>query len=100
MSADLSIDRIAPAAPQPVTTDPSPLPASTNQAEPAKSPSLPNPLFTVDPSLNRVVLEFFSSTGVLTNTLPSQSQLDAYRLAAERSQNGAATGAADASQGG
>lgn len=100
MSADLSIDRIAPAAPQPVTTDPSPLPASTNQAEPAKSPSLPNPLFTVDPSLNRVVLEFFSSTGVLTNTLPSQSQLDAYRLAAERSQNGAAAGAADVSQGG
>ncbi len=46
------------------------------------SPSLPNPRLTVDPSLNRVVLEFFDSSGTLTNTIPSQKQLEAYRLAA------------------
>ncbi len=94
MSADLSIDRIAPAAAVPVKADESPVPASTTQAETTKSPSLPNPLFTVDPSLNRVVLEFFSSSGVLTNTLPSQSQLDAYRVAAVRSQNAGTVGSA------
>ncbi len=97
MSADLSIDRIAPVAAPPVKADELPAPAGTAQAEPTKSPSLPNPLFTVDPTLNRVVLEFFSSTGVLTNTLPSKSQLDAYRLAAERSQFGDTVGGATAS---
>ncbi len=94
MSADLSIDRIAPATAVPVKADEAPVVASTTQAETTKSPSLPNPLFTVDPTLNRVVLEFFSSTGVLTNTLPSQSQLDAYRLAAVRSQNSGTSGGA------
>jgi hypothetical protein len=43
---------------------------------------LPNPRLTVDAGLNRVVLEFFNSTGVLTNSIPSQKQLEAYRLAA------------------
>jgi hypothetical protein len=36
----------------------------------------------VAPGLNRVVLEFFNSAGALTNSIPSQRQLDAYRLAA------------------
>jgi hypothetical protein len=85
--ADLSIDRIAPAAPSPVKADESPPQANTAQAEAVKSPSLPNPRLTVDPTLNRVVLEFFSSNGVLTNTLPSQRQLEAYRLAAFSAQN-------------
>jgi hypothetical protein len=94
VSADLSIDRISPVVALPVKADESPAPASTPPAETAKSPSLPNPLFTVDPGLNRVVLEFFSSSGVLTNTLPSQSQLEAYRLAAVRAENGGTVGSA------
>jgi len=80
--ADLSIDPIAPAAAAPISAGEPPVQASTTQAEAAKSPNLPNPLLTVDPSVNRVVLEFFSSTGVLTNSIPSQRQLEAYRLAA------------------
>ncbi len=56
--------------------------AATSNTAAAASPKLPNPRLTVDPSVNRVVLEFFSSNGVLTNTIPSQSQLEAYRLAA------------------
>jgi hypothetical protein len=94
VSADLSIDRIAPAAALPVKAEESPAPASTTQAETTKSPTLANPLFTVDPSLNRGVLEFFSASGVLTNTLPSQSQLEAYRAAAVRSHSGGTVGGA------
>jgi len=58
--------------------------ATTGKAPAAgsASPKLANPVLTVDPSVNRVVLEYFSTTGVLTNTIPSQSQLEAYRLAA------------------
>ncbi len=89
MPADISIDRIAPAAASPITADASPAQTGASQTEAAKSPlpNLPNPLLTVDPSVNRVVLEFFSSSGVLTNSIPSQRQLDAYRLAAVSQQN-------------
>jgi hypothetical protein len=45
-------------------------------------PNLPNPRLYIDPSLNRVVLEFFDSKGTLTHTIPSLKQLEAYRLAA------------------
>lgn len=50
----------------------------------ASSPEadLPNPRLTVAPGTNRVVLQFFDSSGTLTNSIPSQQQLDAYRLAA------------------
>jgi len=53
-----------------------------NSVASGPSPSFPNPRLTVDPSLNRVVLEFFNSSGTLTDQIPSQKQLDAYRLAA------------------
>jgi hypothetical protein len=45
----------------------------------------------VDPGLNRVVLEFFNDTGTLTNSIPSQKQLEAYRLAAFSGEGSAAT---------
>jgi len=51
---------------------------------------LPNPRVTVDPTLNRVILEYFNSNGVLTNQFPSQKQLDAYRLAEASGTPGAA----------
>ncbi len=49
----------------------------------AAGPKLANPQLTVDPSTARVVYEYYSNTGVLTNSIPSQQQLQAYRLAAE-----------------
>ncbi len=51
------------------------------------SPKLPNPQLTVDPSTARVVYEYFSSNGVLVNSIPSQQQLEAYRVAAESGHN-------------
>ncbi len=42
-------------------------------------PDLPNPSIHIDPQLGMVVLQFRSSSGVVTNTLPTQAQLDAYR---------------------
>jgi len=58
--------------------------SGASSAEAATSPAaeLPNPRLTVAPGLNRVVLQFFDSSGTLTNSIPSQQQLDAYRLAA------------------
>ncbi len=85
MPSDISIDpaassaALAPAKAEAPALQPTPIAASPGS--PA-SPNLPNPRMTVDPSLNRVVLEFFSSSGSLTNTIPSQKQLEAYRLAA------------------
>jgi hypothetical protein len=87
MSGDLSVQPNAPVA-APVRVQP---PAQASGAALANdqhttlasaSPDLPNPRLTVAPGLNRVVLEFFDSSGALTNTIPSQKQLDAYRLAA------------------
>jgi hypothetical protein len=85
MSADISLDSVATAAARvQATTDTNATPSNSGTVATAAnaSPKLPNPRLTVDPSLNRVVLEFFSSSGVLTNTIPSQQQLEAYRLAA------------------
>jgi hypothetical protein len=39
-----------------------------------------NPDFYLDPALNIVVLQFFDSKGNVTQSIPSQKQLDAYRL--------------------
>jgi hypothetical protein len=85
MPANVSLDSVAVAAAK-VQSKPDSVVATSNTEAAATaataSPKLANPRLTVDPSVNRVVLEFFSSSGVLTNTIPSQQQLDAYRLAA------------------
>jgi hypothetical protein len=44
------------------------------------SASLPNPRAQFDPSLNLVVLEFDGSAGQVVNSIPSQSQLNAYQF--------------------
>ncbi len=85
MPANISLDTPSlTAAPSQPKADSVAAASNTGSAatSPSISPQLPNPRLTVDPSVNRVVLEFYSSTGVLTNTIPSQQQLDAYRLAA------------------
>jgi hypothetical protein len=56
--------------------------AKSSASAPSVSPQLPNPRTVVAPGLDRVVLEFFNSSGALTNSIPSQRQLEAYRLAA------------------
>jgi hypothetical protein len=46
----------------------------------ASAAPLLNPSLHLDPSLNIVVLEFFDSKGNVTQSIPSQRQLDAYKL--------------------
>jgi outer membrane receptor for monomeric catechols len=87
MPADISLDSVSKTSALQLQTradDAATAAATTSKAPIAASasPKLANPVLTVDPSVNRVVLEYFSTTGVLTNTIPSQSQLEAYRLAA------------------
>jgi hypothetical protein len=86
MPANISLDAVSTAAAQAHVKSNSVAATTTNKANAtnaaATSPKLPNPRLTVDPSVNRVVLEYFSTSGVLTNSIPSQSQLEAYRLAA------------------
>jgi hypothetical protein len=61
--------------------------ASSTAAAPAASagfnlatiPSPVNPGFHLDPALNIVVLQFFDAEGNVTQSIPSQKQLNAYR---------------------
>jgi hypothetical protein len=39
-----------------------------------------NPEFKFDPTLGLVVIEFHNTAGALTNSIPNQHQLDAYRM--------------------
>ncbi len=87
MPADISLDSVSKTSALQLQTkeDQAAIVATTTSkaaTTASASPKLANPVLTVDPSVNRVVLEYFSTTGVLTNTIPSQSQLEAYRLAA------------------
>jgi len=86
MSANLTLDPVSTALAavqaQSVVTSAKPVSAAPVSSGSALSPALANPRLTVDPSVNRVVLEFFNSSGAITNTIPSQKQLEAYRLAA------------------
>jgi len=48
-----------------------------------------SPSVYLDPALDLVVLAFFDAQGNLTNTIPSESQLQAYRLQGGPAQTGA-----------
>jgi len=85
--SDISIQSVAPAwpaQPQHTTADPA---AGNVAAAPAQSaginlatiPPPVNPGFHLDPALNIVVLQFFDAKGNVTQSIPSQKQLDAYR---------------------
>jgi hypothetical protein len=52
--------------------------ADTQKAKPVQLYA--NPTSSVDPTLGLVVLNFHDDTGKLINTMPSQRQLDAYRM--------------------
>ncbi len=93
MPADLTVTAVTPTVAQPpprthaqiATTQaflpPSTPPAASRQAS-ASSAAIPDNRVVLDPTSDRVVLEYFDATGALVNSLPSQRQLDAYRLAA------------------
>lgn len=50
-------------------------------APPAQSASpMPNPQLRLDPVLGLVVIEFRDSSGTVTTSIPSQRQLNAYRI--------------------
>jgi hypothetical protein len=55
-------------------------PAVAAPAEKSTAPWYVNPDFRFDPSTGLVVIEFHNDSGQLTNSIPSQRQLDAYRL--------------------
>lgn len=60
----------------PATQAPSPAPASLPGAS---GPPPVNPGLHLDPALNIVVLQFFDSKGDVTQTIPSQKQIQAYQ---------------------
>jgi|SRR5580658_3500997 hypothetical protein len=44
-----------------------------------------NPSYQFDPTVGLVVIEFHDNTGAVSNSIPSQRQLEAYRTGQERS---------------
>ena len=80
MPNDLTIRPIAPPAPEPDSG------AAVSRAQAApellvSADTLPNPTLRLDPTLGLVVIEFHNSAGGLTQSIPGQRQLDAYRTA-------------------
>lgn len=56
-----------------------PDPVATARTTTAASP-VPNPNLLLDPGLGVVVIEFRDQVGIVTNSIPSQRQIQAYRL--------------------
>jgi hypothetical protein len=54
--------------------------ASMTTAPGHASSPVPNPVLLLDPALSMVVIEFRNSAGAVTNTIPSQRQIEAYRM--------------------
>jgi hypothetical protein len=54
-------------------------PASTGAVSVANGPPLTNPSLHLDLALNLVVLQFFNAQGQVTQSIPSQKQLEAYQ---------------------
>jgi hypothetical protein len=53
--------------------------ASVEQTAPVPSPS-PNPTLELNAALGLVVIEFRNDAGAITSSIPTQQQLEAYRL--------------------
>jgi hypothetical protein len=59
------------------------VPASAAQATAAPSATAnptPNPTLELDAALGLVVIQFHNDSGAVTSSIPSQQQIDAYRL--------------------
>jgi hypothetical protein len=83
MPNELSIQGVTPAAAAgDATPEPKPEAVAAQAAAPA-APSTPlylSPSLQIEPGLGLVVLEFRDATGNVTDSIPSQRQLQAYRL--------------------
>jgi hypothetical protein len=64
---------------------------STSSTDPPVQSLYANPVSELDPALGIVVLHFYNAQGVQTSSIPSQKQLESYRL---HDQTAAATSAA------
>jgi hypothetical protein len=62
------------------TTDTTPAGAAPSSLAVAPGQQFPNPRLRLDPGLGMVVIEFRDDGGEVTNSIPSQRQLDAYRM--------------------
>ena len=86
MLSDLSIRAVSPitgpsenpAEPKPATVTP-----PANVAPPQTGPPILNPSLRLDPALGLVVIEFRDESGHITTAIPSQRQIDAYRMWSE-----------------
>ena len=63
-------------------------------AKPEHAPPQPftNPDLRLDPALGLVVIEFHDQAGKLTSSIPSQRQMDAYRMHEEKPPIGGTSG--------
>jgi hypothetical protein len=59
-------------------------PAGPSPAEPQPTPPAPNPSLRIEPALGVVVVEMRDPTGEVVRSVPTQRELQAYRLAALR----------------
>lgn len=77
MADDLTVGRIGEA---PLRAEPPPALRHDQPGPGARSsPGHPNPTLRLDPQLGVVVVAFHDDQGAVTNTIPTQQQLDAYR---------------------
>lgn len=58
---------------------PVPAPQTAGSTSTTANPS-PNPTLELDPALGLVVIQFHNDSGAVTSSIPSQQQIDAYRL--------------------
>ena len=74
--------------------------AAAREAPPPKpGPPFTNPDLRLDPALGLVVIEFHDDAGKLTNSIPSQRQIDAYRRDGQARPARSASGPAPPAQG-
>jgi hypothetical protein len=79
MPTDLTISAIGlPAAPHARVPSYQPTPATPSTTA-AAGPPPPSPTLRFDPSAGVLVIEFHNDAGQITNSIPTQQQLDAYR---------------------
>lgn len=83
MPSDLSVRAVSPiAGPSENPTEPKPeafIPPAT-ASPPQTGPPILNPTLRLDPALGLVVIEFRDESGNVTASIPSQRQIDAYRM--------------------
>ena len=92
MPTDLTISAIGlPAAPH--ARVPTEQPATAN-ATTAAGPPPPSPTLRFDPAAGVLVIEFHNDAGQITNSIPTQQQLEAYRTHVATTPSPAAAAAA------